>query len=69
MSDTIHKTASVEERLGKLEREFEALRAEVLRLKPIKKDWQRTIGMIPDDELSRSAERLGREWREQQVDP
>jgi hypothetical protein len=26
---------------------------------------RKTVGMIPDDELSRSAEKLGREWREQ----
>lgn len=40
------------------------MRASVLRLTPVKKDWRSTVGMMPDDEVSRSAERLGRDWRE-----
>lgn len=34
-------------------------------IKPRAKGWLQTVGAIPDDELSRSAEKLGREWREQ----
>ena len=53
----------MEDHLKRIEREFEALKHEVLR--PRAKEWRRTVGMIPDDEVSRSAEKLGREWREQ----
>jgi hypothetical protein len=56
---------SVEERLTRIEREFDELKHEVLGLKPRAKDWRQTVGAIPDDELSRSAGELGREWREQ----
>jgi hypothetical protein len=41
------------------------LKHEVLGLKPRAKAWRQTMGAIPDDELSRNAEKLGREWREQ----
>jgi len=40
------------------------LKHEVLGLKPRAKSWRQTVVMIPDDELSRNAEKLGREWRE-----
>jgi hypothetical protein len=59
------KTTTVEERLSRIEREFDELKHGVLGLKPSAKAWSLTAGMIPDDELSRSAEKLGREWREQ----
>lgn len=59
------ETASVEQRLTRIEREFDELKHEVLGLKPRAKGWRQTVGAIPDDELSRSAEKLGREWREQ----
>lgn len=59
------KTATVEERLTFIEREFDELKHAVLDLKPRTKSWLQTVGMIPDDEISRSAEKLGREWREQ----
>lgn len=55
----------VEERLTRIEREFDELKRQILGLKPRAKAWRDTVGMIPDDELSRSAEKLGREWREQ----
>jgi len=58
-------TSTVEERLTRIEHEFDELKHEVLGLKPLAKSWRQTVGMIPDDELSRSAEKLGREWREQ----
>jgi len=58
-------TTTVEERLTRIEHEFDELKQEVLGLKPRAKSWRQTVGMIPDDELSRSAEKLGREWREQ----
>jgi len=65
MADTIHPTKSVEQRLAELEEQFAEMRARVLGLKPFEKDWRRTVGMMPDDEYSRSAARLGREWRVQ----
>ncbi len=59
------ETTTIEQRMARIEREFDALKHQVLDLKPQAKDWRRTVGTMPDDELSRSAERLGREWREQ----
>jgi len=59
------KTATVEERLTFIERAFYELKHAVLDLKPRIKAWLQTVGTIPDDEISRSAEKLGREWREQ----
>jgi hypothetical protein len=59
------ETTTVEERLTRIEREFDELKHQVLDLKPLAKDWRQTVGAIPDDELSRNAEKLGREWREQ----
>ena len=31
---------------------------------PRRKDWLATVGTLPDDDLSREAERLGREYRD-----
>jgi hypothetical protein len=58
------ENVDVTERLTDLETQFTELRALVLRLTPRKKDWRATVGMMPDDDVSRSADRLGREWRE-----
>lgn len=57
--------STMEERVADLEKQFAALEARVLNLAPKTKDWRTTVGMMPDDEISRSGERLGREWREQ----
>ena len=65
MADVTQSTPSIEERFIQLEKQFSELRAEVLGLQPRARDWQRTVGMMPDDEMSRSAARLGREWRDQ----
>lgn len=59
------KTTTVEERLTRIEREFDNLKHEVLGLKPHVKEWRNTVGAIPGDELSRHAEKLGRDWRDQ----
>ena len=59
------ETNTVEERLTRIEREFDDLKHAVLDLKPRAKGWRQTVGAIPDDELSHRAEKLGREWREQ----
>jgi hypothetical protein len=57
---------SVEKRLECLEREFSELRARALNFRQGKKDWRSTFGTLEDDEMTREAERLGREYREQQ---
>ncbi len=58
------ETDTIEERLARIEREFDELKHQLHGVPHIK-DWRKVVGMIPDDELSRSAERLGREWRVQ----
>jgi hypothetical protein len=60
---SVGQNVSVAERLAELEKQFAELRALVLRLTPARKDWRSTVGMMPDDEISRSGDRLGREWR------
>jgi hypothetical protein len=59
---------SVEERVTDLEKQVADLKAKVLKLTPVKKDWRRTVGMLTDDELSREADRRGAEWRRQSDD-
>lgn len=51
--------------MSRIEQEFDELKRQVLGNKPLAKDWHRIVGKMPDDEITRSAERLGREWREQ----
>ena len=58
------ETITVEERLTRIEFEFEELKQAVLGLKPRATAWRQTVGMIPDDDLSRNAEKLGRKWRD-----
>ncbi len=61
--------ATLEQRLENLEKTVAELRAKVLRLSPVKKDWRSTVGMFADDETFDEAVRLGREYREQQREP
>ncbi|MBE7503118.1 MAG: hypothetical protein HS113_23110 [Verrucomicrobiales bacterium] len=65
MSTASESTESVTHRVAELERQFAELQSDVLRLKPTGKDWRRTVGMMADDEYSRSAAELGRAWRKQ----
>ena len=58
---------TLEKRVEDVETQVAQLSAEVLRLRPFKKDWRRTVGCMPDDEITREAERLGREYRKQQT--
>lgn len=58
---------TIEKRVEDLEKQVAELSAQILDLRPRKKDWQRTAGSLADDELSREAERLGREYRQQQT--
>lgn len=65
MATATQPTETVEQRLATLEKEFVELRTSVLGLNTREKDWRRTVGAMPDDEISRSAAQLGREWREE----
>ena len=58
---------TLEQRVEELEKKVAGLSAEILGLQPRKKDWRRTVGTMEDDEITRSAERLGREYRKQQT--
>ena len=69
MSKALEKSASLGKRLATLEREFEALKDQVLGLRPVTKDWRATVGTMPDDELTRSAYRRGAAWRKRQKLP
>jgi len=58
---------TLEKRVEQLEQQVAELSAQVLRLQPPRKDWHSTVGSMADDELTREAERLGREYRQQQT--
>ncbi len=58
---------TLEKRVEELEKKIAELSAQVLDLRPPMKDWRRTVGSMPDDEVTREAERLGREYRKQQT--
>jgi hypothetical protein len=58
---------ALEKRVDELEKKVAELSAQVLNLRPRRKDWRRTVGSLEDDEITRSAERLGREYRQQQT--
>ena len=58
---------TLEHRVEKLEKKVAELSAQVLGLRPREKDWQRTVGTLDDDEMTREAEQLGREYRKQQT--
>ncbi len=58
---------TLEQRVEDLERQVADLSEQVLNLRRPKKDWWRTVGSIPDDEITREAERLGRDYRNQQT--
>ena len=58
---------TLESRVEDLEKKVAELSAQILQLRPVKKDWRRTVGSMPDDDIAREAERLGREYRTQQT--
>jgi hypothetical protein len=58
---------TLEKRVAELEKKVAELSAQVLGLLPRKRDWRRTYGTLGDDEMTREAEQLGREYREQQT--
>ena len=57
----------LEERVEQLERKVADLSKQVLDLRTPSKNWLRTVGSMPDDELTREAERLGQGYRKQQT--
>jgi predicted nucleic acid-binding Zn-ribbon protein len=57
---------TLEKRVDELERKVAELSAKTLDLRPRQKDWRRTVGTMTDDEMAREAERLGREYRQEQ---
>ena len=67
-ASTLPELNSVQERLADLERQFEEFRTQVLGATPRDKNWQRTAGTFPRDEVTLEAERLGHEWRAQSVE-
>ena len=58
---------TLEKRVEELERKIAELSTQVLELRMPRKDWRLTVGSMPDDEVTREAERLGREYRKQQT--
>ena len=60
------KKTSVAQRLEALEREFALLREQVIGKTATDKNWQRTAGTFPRDEVTLEAEGYGREWRKQE---
>ena len=58
---------TIESRVEDLERRYSELAAQVLDLKRRKKDWRSTFGTLENDDMTREAERLGREYRKQQT--
>jgi cell division protein FtsB len=58
---------TLEKRVEDLEKQVAELSTQVLNLRKLRKDWRSTFGLIGDDEITREAERLGREYRKQQT--
>jgi len=54
---------TLEKRVEEIEKKVATLGA-IVGAGPGKKDWLATVGILIDDELSRDAERLGREFRD-----
>jgi len=55
---------TLEQRLDEIEKRVAELGA-IVGAAPRRKDWLATVGTWPEDEISRDAERLGQEYREQ----
>lgn len=58
------KDLQIEQRLADLEKQV----AQLQNGHASKKDWESTVGMWKDDELSRQMDRLGAEWRKSVTD-
>lgn len=66
MRKPTHSKTPVHERLAALEHKYELLCDDILGLKAVSKDWLSTVGALPDDEITRRAFQLGRNWRKRQ---
>ena len=60
--------STLAQRVGELERKLEQLTRKRSGVSSPNKNWRETVGMLPHDEMSEEADRLGREWREQQTE-
>lgn len=54
---------TLEKCLDEIEKRVAELGA-IVGVEPRRKNWLATVGTLPDDDLSREAERMGREYRE-----
>lgn len=54
------------DRIAALEQEMATMKAANARRYAIEKPYLKSAGMLPDDEITRDAERLGRAWRKRQ---
>jgi hypothetical protein len=57
---------TIEQRLATVEQTLASLASTVSQLAPVKKDWRRAAGKLRDTAFNREADRLGREYRDQQ---
>lgn len=57
---------TLETRLATVEQTLASLATTVAQLSPAKKDWRRAAGKLSDSTFNREADRLGREYRDQQ---
>jgi hypothetical protein len=69
LEENMPMESTLEQRVMDLEKRVAELTAKVTGSGSVRKDWRKTVGMLPDDEISREADRLGREWREEQRRP
>ena len=60
------KTTSETDIIATPEKSAAELSAAILKREPVKKDWRKMAGRLRDTEFAREADRLGREYREQQ---
>ncbi|MDZ4288681.1 MAG: hypothetical protein U0984_12020 [Prosthecobacter sp.] len=58
---------TMEERMNSLEQEVAGLKAMLGLSKPVKKDWESTVGMFQNDPVFDEVMDLGRQWREAQT--
>ncbi|MDP1586643.1 MAG: hypothetical protein Q8M07_02770 [Prosthecobacter sp.] len=58
--------STFEQRLVTVEQTVNELKATVLNLTPVKKDWRQAAGKLRDTAIAREVDRRGREYREQQ---
>ncbi len=69
MASSVQEMHTLQQKVTELEKQFAELRVQVLGVKPRTKNWERTAGSFPRDEMTVEAEKLGREWRHQELKP